>query len=65
MIFGIRNNRVPEAVTIRELVDWIIADCPMIDLVTSGIIADGYMFGVIALDYTENLLLQIGEIDVF
>ena len=44
VIFGIRNNRVPEAVTIRELVDWIIADCPMIDLVTSGIIADGYIY---------------------
>ena len=48
MIFGIRNNRVPEAVTIRELVDWIIADCPMIDLVTSGIIADGYKLITIA-----------------
>ena len=44
MVFGICDDGDPEAVTIREFVDWIVADCPMIDLVTSGIIADGYIY---------------------
>lgn len=41
MIFCICNDSGPKAVIIRELVVGIVADCPMIDLITSGRIADG------------------------